>query len=132
MATKLKIAAWRRAAKEERRFIREVARALVSMRTFNGLLQGDVATLAGDSQAGISRIERGIERRAPNWAQLRRISTALGWHMKVVFAEHGGPLVEVEKPSPKRRKIKAPPRKQPPRRPYKELTLADLEPWGMD
>jgi transcriptional regulator with XRE-family HTH domain len=132
MATKRKIAAWRRAAKEERRFIREVAKAIAQMRGFNGLLQGDVAILAGDSQAGISRIERGIERRAPNWAQLRRISTALGWHMKVVFSDAGGPLVEVEKPSPKRRKVKAPPRPQPPRQPYKELTLADLEPWGMD
>jgi transcriptional regulator with XRE-family HTH domain len=132
MATKRKIAAWRRAAKEERRFIREVAKAIAQMRAFNGLLQGDVAILAGDSQAGISRIERGIERRAPNWAQLRRISSALGWHMKVVFSDAAGPLVEVEKPSPRRRKIKAPPRPQPPRQPYKELTLADLEPWGMD
>lgn len=132
MASKLKIAAWRRAAREEQKFIREVAKAIQSMRSFHDLLQGDVALLAGDSQAGISRIERGIERRAPNWAQLRRISTALGWHMKVVFANAGGPLVEVEKPSPKRRKIKAPPRPQPKRQPYRELTLADLEPWGMD
>lgn len=132
MASKRKIAVWRRAAREERRFIREVARAVASMRELNGLLQADVAILAGDSQAGISRIERGIERRAPNWAQLRRIATALGWQLKVVFAEPGGPMVEVEKPSPKRKKIKAPPRPQPPRKPYKELTLADLEPWGMD
>ena len=132
MATKRKIAVWRRALKEEQRFIREVAKAVAQMRAFNGLLQGDVAILAGDSQAGISRIERGIESRAPNWAQLRRISAALGWHMKVVFADGKGPLVEVEKPSAKRRKIKAPPRPEPPRQPYKELTLADLEPWGMD
>ena len=132
MATKRKIAVWRRAYKEEQRFIREVAKAVAQMRAFNGLLQGDVAILAGDSQAGISRIERGIESRAPNWAQLRRISTAMGWHMKVVFADANGPLVEVEKPSSKRRKIKAPPRPQPKRQPYKELTLADLEPWGMD
>lgn len=132
MATKRKIAVWRQAIKDERRLIREVAKAVASMRAFHGLLQGDVAILAGDSQAGISRIERGIERRAPNWAQLQRIATALGWRLKVVFAEPGGPLVEVEKPSPKRRKIKAPPRPQPRREPHRELTLADLEPWGMD
>jgi transcriptional regulator with XRE-family HTH domain len=113
----------------QRRFVSEVAAAVRNMRTSAGLTQEQLAQLVGTSQPTIGRLENGIVARTPQWDTLRRIATALGWHLKLVFTEpaRSSSFVQVDAPSPKRRRIVPPPPRERPQRPF---SLDDLEPPG--
>jgi transcriptional regulator with XRE-family HTH domain len=113
----------------QRKFVGEVAAAVRNMRASAGLTQEQLARLVGTSQPTIGRLENAIVARTPQWDTLRRIATALGWHLQLVFTEpqRGLGFVQVDKPSPKRRRIVPPP---PRLRPQKPFSLDDLEPPG--
>jgi transcriptional regulator with XRE-family HTH domain len=113
----------RKLDKSERQFVAEIAAAILKMRKSSGLTLEQLAKMTGSSAPIVNRTERGVPGlRPPDFNRLRTWSKAMGWHMKIVFMEPapGEKWVQVDKPSPTRKKIVGPvipPRVQKPRSP---------------
>ena len=122
----------RKLDKSERQFVAEIAAAITKMRKASGLTLAQLALMTGSSASIVHRTEHGVAGlRVPDFNRLRSWSKAMGWHMKIVFVEPdpGEKWVQVDKPSPSRKKIVGP--EIPPRfQKLKRFSLEDLEPPG--
>ena len=113
----------RKLDKSERQFVAEISAALLKMRKSSGLTLEQVAKMTGSSAPIVNRTERNVPGlRPPDFNRLRTWSKAMGWQLKIVFIEPDAneKWVQVDKPSPTRKKIVGPvipPRVQPPRSP---------------
>ena len=118
--------------KATRAFIEEISAALMKMRKSAGLTQAQLAMMTRSSQASVHRTETAVAGlRAPDFDRLRRCAKAMGWQLKVVFTEPepGAKSVQVDKPSPDRKKIIGPVVPQTFQK-VKPFSLEDLEPPG--
>jgi transcriptional regulator with XRE-family HTH domain len=90
---------------EQRALVHESALAVRQMRQAAGLTQRELAALIGVSQPMIARLERGSDRRTPNWDTLGRIAAALGRKLQVAFVKVGKatPLLTVDGRAPRAR-----------------------------
>jgi hypothetical protein len=118
--------------KSTRAFVVEISAALMKMRKSAGLTQAQLGLMTGNSQALVHRTETAVAGlRAPEFDRLRRLSKAAGWQLKIVFTEPepGAKQVQVDKPSPNRKKIIGPVVPQSFQK-QKPFSLEDLEPPG--
>jgi transcriptional regulator with XRE-family HTH domain len=91
----------------QRRLAHEVAIAVRSMRASAGLTQAELAKRIGSSQPAIARLEKGLDRRTPQFDTLQRIAAALGRQLKLVFqpeAASAEGIVEVRGISSRRKR----------------------------
>ncbi len=95
----------------QRRLAHEVAIAVRSMRASAGLTRAELAKRIGSSQPAIARLEKGLDRRTPQFDTLQRIAASLGRQLKLVFQPEAAStegLVEVREASAKAKRSPAP------------------------
>ena len=98
----------------QRRLAHEVAIAVRSMRASAGLTQAELAKRIGSSQPAIARLEKGLDRRTPQFDTLQRIAAALGRQLKLVFQPEAAStegIVEVREASSRAKRSPAPGRR---------------------